>query len=266
MIPVRNLAPAFPQAAKRMTCGLGAVLLVSILSISEAAAEPQPDLLANEGLSHFFGAELSVAELAAQGGAGAWFPISAAAIRLAEGLAASPDDASTASAAVARLAMADSAMVDAAALRLPTAPVPPLQTAALNAPLQLAAVGDELLQRQIAAVDSAMRYLCPDKIYADLYPSGAGWNEHAYAQCGSRGALDPDHIERRFASLDVPSLPPSSGPGDGPIIIPCGSSITNISSIAISGPMLAQRGNARGIFGGSTVMGAALRFVASRGR
>jgi hypothetical protein len=138
---------------------------------------------------------------------------------------------------------------------------------ALNGPVQpsmltltAAPAGSALLRAQSATLsfDSSVRYLCSDKIYADLYPNGKGWNNHAYSECQPEGAINPDRSAAPLNTAVHTALPP--GDGGSPSILPCGGSVANISSITIgpsgSGPGMINVGSATASLSSFTALAA----------
>ena len=111
-----------------------------------------------------------------------------------------------------------------------------------------APAGSQLLQSQSATLsfDASLRYLCSDKIYADLYPNGKGWNNHAYSECQPEGAINPDRSAAPLNTTAHTASPP--GGGGSVTILPCGGSVANVSSMTIGpsgpGPTMVNVGSA----------------------
>jgi hypothetical protein len=192
-----------PTRYRRRTIVVLIATLLGFVSSAQAAV-PSLDLApatasSSATIADSFGAVLTVAELATQSGKGEWV-------------------FSTAAAPTARS-----------------------QLAALDIYSQTPELANRVLQNQSAAgaFDSSLRYLCSDKIYADLYPNGTGWNNHAYSGCRPGGGLDPDRASTKLTSISLHSAPP---PGDGGefVIIPCGGSIANVSSMTVGSPAMTQ--------------------------
>lgn len=92
---------------------------------------------------------------------------------------------------------------------------------------------NRLMQFQgAAAFDTSVRFLCSDKIYADLYPGGTGWNDHAYDGCGPQQPGEP----ARVSDIRPLVFTRTDGPAEGDIatILPCGGSLVNNETMTIA--------------------------------
>lgn len=182
--------------------------------------------------SEHFGAALSVTELAEAAGNGGWIFTAAqtnALVAVFKAVESSQAGDATNSSVGRMLALNG-----------------PLQPAMLT--LTAAPAGSQLLQSQSATLsfDASVRYLCSDKIYADLYPNGKGWNNHAYSECQPEGAINPDRNAAPLTNQVRTAQPPGEGPGVN--ILPCGGSVANVSSMTIgpsgAGPTMINVGSA----------------------
>jgi hypothetical protein len=247
-----------PSLRRRRVIAVSIAALLGLVPSARAAIPsvvPLPPVAsASTPATDSFGAALSIADLAQASGNTGWFFTVAQANLLTSLMkavenpqaVASADDWSGSAAGkrkdrgapgpqialVANGAATMSQILDTAA-----APTARSQFAALDSYSQMMGLTDRVLQSQSATVafDTSLRYLCSDKIYSDLYPKGTGWNNHAYSECTPGGALDPDRYASTLASRSVPSGLPPGDPGGGSVLIPCGGSIANVSSVTLIG-------------------------------
>lgn len=215
----KSVVPSHHRRGRR-TVVVSIAALLGLIPSAQAAiplVEPPPGIASpSASIADSFGTVLTLAELAAQSGKGLFGFADAISLLLSETGARQP-------------------VLDATA-----APTARPQLAALDIYSQTPGLANRVLQSQSATVgfDASLRYLCADKIYSDLYPNGTGWNNHAYSECEPGGGLNPNKpVGTVVTNLPVPIRPPS-GDGPGSIIIPCGGSIANVSSMTI-GPSTA---------------------------
>jgi hypothetical protein len=214
------------------------VALLGLISSAQAAIPainpPPPVMSPASATADNFGPVLSIAELAAASGKGLFVVAETNAL---VSLLNDVDRSGNASGQQRMVASNGRAAV----------PTTRLQLAALDGFSSTSELSNRLLQTQSAAggsFDASLHYLCSDKIYSDFYPTGTGWNNHTYARgCDPGGTLDPERPNRMLTNVPVPTLPPPGDPG-GFVIIPCGGSIANVSSMTIgpsvTGPTLAS--------------------------
>lgn len=225
-----RLPSSFRRPPKHLARGLGVAFFAWNVCASHAIASEGEHTIRGPAMLAELGLEVSPEELSDQVGTGILLDMSSGRDVL-DMLVSLIDRAQGETRPDAHLAMAETTIIDTA----PRSLIPvPLQQAQLFLAQSSPVLDDKLLQLQISApIDSTLRYLCPDKLYADLYPKGAGWNNHTYADCGARGQLEPEHLERRLVSVAVPSEPPPVGSGGTSPIIPCGDTLANISIVVV---------------------------------
>lgn len=241
---------------RRSVIAVSIVALLGLVPSARAAIPivPPPVASVSAPMTDSFGAGLSITELAQASGNVGWF-FTVAQTNLLSSLMKAVEYPQTAASAGERSGSAAGRRKDRGApgpqlalaangaaplsqiLDVAAAPTARSQLAALDSYSQMMGLTDRVLQSQSAAVafDTSLRYLCADKIYSDLYPNGTGWNNHAYSECG-HGAIDSDRPALLSAIPVHPGLPPGD-PGGGTVLIPCGGSIANVSSMTLTGSM-----------------------------
>jgi hypothetical protein len=218
---------------------LVATSLAALFSWGSAANAAIPSLEPASAISPLdsdhFGAVLTVTELAGAAGNGGWiFTVTQTNALVAVFKVADSSQASGAG---------DTAKTPAGVMLALNGPVQPAMLTVTTAP-----AGSQLLQSQSATLsfDASVRYLCSDKIYADLYPNGKGWNNHAYSECQPEGAINPDRSAAPLNTTTQTATTP--GLGGSSSILPCGGSVANVSTMTIgpsgSGPTMVNVGSA----------------------
>lgn len=231
---IANKCIEVPRYPGRRMIVASVVALIGLIPSARAAIpeiEPPPPAVSPAStIADSFGSVLSVAELAAAAGKGL-FARADTNVLISLLTAIDNNGRTVGEAAAPDLQHARGA----GGMGMAAIPTAGIQVAALDGFSPTAELNNHLLQSQNAtvALDASLRYLCSDKIYADIYPSGTGVNNHAYSGCGAGGGLDPDRPSPTLTNLPVPSSPPPNNPGGGYTIIPCGGSIANISSMTI---------------------------------